>query len=330
MSTAAGGGRRPREKGAAAMRIMRARHGFTLIELLVVIAIIAILVAILLPALKSARKSAKLAISLSNLRQINTGAGVYRNDNRGKMPIVMNNNGRGGLRPGPQQLNPQQISGWCSWSYGGKNASAFWTSYASGQFDFLMADRPLNPYMYPEADFEAPAPPGQMPANDPLRTLGPADVRSTRAPELLAYKDPSDISTYQRQWGDPPIENVRVTTYDDVGSSYQWNGKWFFQPELVSRVPDWIRRFAFGTQRMALSDSFNPARFVWLADQYCDAIVYNSNAASMLRNGYDDINKSGMAFMDGHVAYLRVYPGNQRISFDNAMYTFIFENLRAF
>lgn len=307
-------------------------RGFTLIELLVVVAIIAILVGILLPALASARKAAKLTISLSNLRQINTAAGAYRTDNNAKLPVVMNNTGRG-TSPGPYNERPTVTTAWCSWSFGGKNTSAFWTTAANRTHDWLAADRPLNPYMYPEMDLEAPPTPNRLAANSPLRTLippAPYVTRSPQAPELLGYKDPSDISTFQRNWSDAGNETVGITTYDDVGSSYQWNGKWFFQPELASMVPNWIPRFNFATQRMALSDAFNPARFVWLADQYCDSIVYHPSPQAVRINGYGDINKSGMAFMDGHAAYHKVYPGNLRISFDNPQYTFIFENLRAF
>jgi len=56
------------------------RSGFTLIELLVVIAIIAILAAILFPVFARAREKARQASCLSNLKQLELAAIMYKGD----------------------------------------------------------------------------------------------------------------------------------------------------------------------------------------------------------------------------------------------------------
>jgi prepilin-type N-terminal cleavage/methylation domain-containing protein/prepilin-type processing-associated H-X9-DG protein len=63
-------------------------QAFTLIELLVVIAIIGILAAMLLPALNKAREKGRMAVCISNLRQISVGIRLYTDDNEGYMPTA--------------------------------------------------------------------------------------------------------------------------------------------------------------------------------------------------------------------------------------------------
>jgi prepilin-type N-terminal cleavage/methylation domain-containing protein len=68
----------------------RPRAGaFTLIELLVVIGIIGALVAILLPALRKARLSAQQTVCASNLRQMGAALMMYVNENRQRLPLVL-------------------------------------------------------------------------------------------------------------------------------------------------------------------------------------------------------------------------------------------------
>jgi len=60
--------------------------GFTLTELLVVIAVVGILVTLSLPVLCRGREAARMAVCLSNLRQLSVAAGSYAADYGGSFP----------------------------------------------------------------------------------------------------------------------------------------------------------------------------------------------------------------------------------------------------
>jgi prepilin-type N-terminal cleavage/methylation domain-containing protein len=282
----------------------QSRRGFTLIELLVVIAIIALLVAILLPALAKARTAGKLVKSMSNLKQINTASGAYREDNKGYMPLTLTY--RRGIAATPQFPT---AFGWCTWQFGGKNCSDWW---AGNGFDVEAADRPLNPYTYPELSWPAPTFPLQMAANFADRTTQQAEV----------YKDPVDSWSYQRNW---PTLTPTISSYDDVGTSYHFNTKWWDQ---LTSISNFENRFNFGANRVRVADNFQSSSMAWIHDQFADVIVNNTSTNYRLKNGYGDINKSVMAFLDGHASYLTVYPGNLQRSYRNEYYTFVFEDLQ--
>ncbi|WDE96565.1 type II secretion system protein [Lentisphaera profundi] len=59
---------------------------FTLIELLVVIAIIGILASLLLPVLAKSRKTSRIAVCLSNQKQIGFAVAMYAGDNDSRVP----------------------------------------------------------------------------------------------------------------------------------------------------------------------------------------------------------------------------------------------------
>ena len=62
------------------MKLFKKNH-FTLIELMVVVAIIGVLVSLLLPVLGKARHRARIAVCLSNQRQVGTAIFLYVDDN---------------------------------------------------------------------------------------------------------------------------------------------------------------------------------------------------------------------------------------------------------
>ncbi|MGQ0628202.1 MAG: type II secretion system protein [Phycisphaerales bacterium] len=304
---------------------MRGNRGFTLIELLVVIAIIALLVAILLPALAKARVAAKITKSLSNIRQVCVAGTQYQTENEGFMPLFLSferDTAAQRIYRNTPWSDPT-FEGFCSWAFGGKNCNAYW---AGRSFDFEAADRPLNQYLGDQT-WLGPARPILMGATNSERTTG----------ELEVLHDPSDSVTYQRDWNEalnPPPVNRSISSYDDVGTSYQYQAKWFDQlytrlPQFPQGAQGFVKAFYFGCHRIKAGDTYIPSRLVWINDQYADVIVNNRNANLRLRNGFGDINKSVLGFMDGHAAYANVVPGGPTVarSFVNEEYSMIFEGL---
>jgi len=296
------------------------RSAFTLIELLVVIAIIAVLISLLLPALGKVRKAGRQTVSLANIRSICMGAFAYQNDFKGFLPLTL----PWGRGTGPSAAYGNTVGGYCSWTFGGKNTAAYWRNISRGIYDVEAVDRPLTPYLY-NGVLEAPEFPTKMPANYPAReTL-----------QIPVFKDPSDLTSYQRGWNRTnPIPTFGVSSYDDVGTSYHQNMKWMDQlnKDFGGPYDDDPKgntdSFNFAMKRLQVADSFIPSKMSWITDQYADLVVYNVSDNFMLRNGYDDFNRSIMGFMDGHAAYLSVIPGSKPESFKNDKYTFVFEDLK--
>jgi len=297
------------------------RCAFTLVELVVVIAIVAAVMSMLLPALSRGRKSAQMASSMSNLRQINLAGSMYKDANRGHLPFTAVY--RRGVASTDRRDPGKGLVGLCSWSFGGKCNDAWWGQGPAWRrgFDIEAQDRPLNPYLYPDLDWQCPTAASsmglEMASADPARHL-----------QAKVFRDPSDAVSHQRAW---PAPTPEVSGYQDVGTSYHLNYKWY--PPLEQQMPgDSDRRFLarviFGNQRIALADAFQPARFVWLNDQYADVIVHQPEESFRMTNGYGDVNKSLLAFLDGHAAYARVWPGAGARSFRTDRYSFIFDELR--
>ena len=123
---------------------------------------------------------------------------------------------------------------------------------------------------------------------------------------------------------------------NDVGTSYQFNMKWHDQlwmfPPPGSGITQWgpggMKAWYFGLRRMRLAESFRADKFAWLHDEYADTTVYRLPGQRVSRNGYGEMDKSNLLFLDGHASYLPVVPGNVPESFKNSNYSFVFEDLR--
>jgi type II secretory pathway pseudopilin PulG len=282
-----------------------------------VIAIIALLISLLLPALGKARKVAQLLISQTNIRTSNNGNNMYQSDHKGYtciLPTWLH-----GTRARSQPVNNtqqaiNQMEGWATWLYAGGNSDGYWASNRWRRYDVYAKDRVLNQYIYPEIIFYAPDGNGTMTADDPNR----------KNVKLKAFKDPSDVIGHQESW---PNENRSGRTcFDSCGISYQWQAKWYEQLDERTNLSD-VQCVIFGMKRLQLSDSFSPSRFVWVWDEYADIVIYNTQENARVKNGFGDINKSGMGYLDGHVAYNTVTPGRQPASYKNEFYTLLFEDL---
>ncbi|UYV13093.1 MAG: prepilin-type N-terminal cleavage/methylation domain-containing protein [Phycisphaera sp.] len=299
-------------------RLGRSQHkrGFTLIELLVVIAIIALLIGILLPALGSARLLGYQAVSLSNVRQLQVAFFNYKADFNDDIPMKMSWRNGG-------------IGGWCTWSFGGKDASEYYRTYAGGVFDEPAFTKPLNPYVYP--DLNLPEPTGYNP--DPIRyEEGRPDDDQREIVEMPAFRSPGDKKTHQRSW---PAPNTQLSSYDDVGTSYHVNMRWWDAGDMRSfsawgpspiRYPKGSARWEEGMKRFRQAEFFDASKMVWIHDQTADVVANDPQGRDWLGE-FNENNKSVMAFYDGHAAYLSIEPkdpsdpdGNLSTEF----YTFIF------
>lgn len=294
------------------------RGGFTLIELLVVIAIIALLIGLILPAFGKARNVARMSVSLNNCRQIMIATASYRQDQKDLMPMRMSYRANG------------TWGGICTWSFGGKNTDSrwedmgfYWRDQYSGSFDEPAYTRMLNPYTHPEYIFDEPTGYGgwgKDAAGNPRLVRGTPTPHDRKAVEMPIFKSPGDRTTRQRNW---PAGDARLSSYDDVGTSYHMNLRWLFNLSGGNFVT-W-QAYNEGMRRMRLVEGFDP-RFVWVHDQTAD-IVANADWSVPLAQRRDwmgefgDKNRSVMAFIDGRAEYVLMTPGEVRTD----KYNFLFQ-----
>lgn len=303
------------ERAGVRPAFRRGAAAFTLVEVLVVIAVIGVLVGLLLPALRKSRLEAWKTISLSNIRSIAQAGAGYQTDQKGYLPVV------------PTGVPvPTTINAWITWGGWGKYTSTWWQQ-SGGIFDIPPGRRPLNPYLYDN----------HLPTD--------MDIFSRKSFELAICRDPSDKIGHQQTWdafqpsfGIADENRDRSSCYDDVGTSYLAQMKWFFQTNRYVGN-NWTKAWRLGTDRLRSADAFQPSRMIWLNDEYCDITINQVSNAAKIKNGYGDINKAIVAFIDGHAAYLKMIPGGEGDpnstskpwlvpAYSNASYTVVFSDLK--
>lgn len=247
----------------------------------------------------------RLSESVANLRAIGAAIGQYRADNNGYLPIEWTTPTR---RPSPDGRN---LGGFASWQFGGKNNSAHWYRTFS-VLDVEAADRPLNPYLYPEYAIYAPPSPTRLPANDPSRLTTQARV----------FRDPADVTGRQRNW--PNANPPGISGYDDVGTSYHAQMAWYSQLDPSGAVD--VRDFREGTRRLAVDQGVIPSRFVHVFDEFADIVLY-AQSGSQIQGNHGILNQSVTLFADGHADLVTYRPGGTRESRINSDYSVWFEDL---
>jgi prepilin-type N-terminal cleavage/methylation domain-containing protein len=250
------------------------RRGFSLVELLAVIAVVALLVSVLLPALGAARRQAQLLQSLNNVRQITTGTMMYVVDYDDRWPVWP-----------VQYINTDSRKrvAFNSWAAFGATTSDYWNGTSSER---TAAEAPVNEYIYPD-----------LVLKDPSET--------TRL-ELPIFQSPGDISTYQRRFwftGEPDYD---VSCYEDIGTSYHLNVKWWYYENRPGEndVERYDRVMGKSIFRRAMTRK--ASTFVWLYDQKFDVIAHLGDS---IEGDHGGMNRAVGAFMDGHATYVQVTPG---------------------
>ncbi len=267
-------------------------RAFTLIELLVVVAIIAILMAVLLPALAAARNTARLAVSLSNMKQIAAAHEMYRVDRKDALPVPFvfaNNNPNSGY--GSVNL------------FGGKFCKSTWDG--SG-YDYWPGERPLNEYTDSARSLLRPL--DVDPTWQPMlpRPAVPAGARE--AFESPGWRSPGDKRA--RTFG-PTTPDPSISQYECSGSSYIPNIYWvecagYALTGSLANSSGWHRAIRWGTRNFNRIDT---TRFVVASDTIAGAV----RTAFPVNGGWPVIpgefgggNKSTMGFADGHSAYVEM------------------------
>lgn len=274
------------------MPTKQSRRAFTLCELVVVVVLLALV--LLLPGLMRRNWNASgLDGSLNNVRQLLAATAQYRMDNADRVPMR-------GCR-----YTQGVMSAWDTWNSFGKNCSTYWLAMGSSSgFDEHAYGRPLNRYLPFATHIPRPAGYVNTGSGNTWTFIGGTITAQQRAAlQNRVCQSPGDRATRQRDW---PNATPGVSGYDDVGTSYVLNMKWWPQ---VGWPSNFTQHFNAGTERIRnLRPDDYDRPFAWIHDQTADVVFNFVNAQSKVKGEFGGVNKSVMGFLTGDADYLTVTP----------------------
>src|SRR5678815_4768172 len=159
----------------------------------------------------------------------------------------------------------------------------------------------LNAYLY---SGRIPTPPGYVNTGSGSTWTfvhGTATAQQ-RLLEIPAFKSPGDVASIQQNW---PAPNPAISSYNDVGTSYHANMKWWDTPGLP---PGFSQRYEAGLVRINQAFAGANPNYVYMHDQTADRVA-NGSPSTMIIGEFGKVNASMMGFADGRVDYPAVVPG---------------------
>ena len=270
------------------------RRAFAMIELAMLVVMGALLAILMIPVMKQRWNADGLSTSLYNVRQIMAACDQYRSDHDSRTPMRGSGYSAGFI-----------TIGWDTWNHMGKNCSAYW----AGSLDDHAYWRFLNPYLTTSLP---PVPAGWTNSGSGSSWNFQQGTLTATQRELFAVKvcrSPGDVATRQRNWPNP---TPGISSYDDVGTSYHLNMKWWDQPGIPP-PGGMTGRYNAGTEsiRSIPGPRWNrlpiPSEFVWTHDQIGDVVANSLGGTFPGEFGGD--NMSVLGFLDGRAAYLELTTG---------------------